>query len=184
MPERQPQASENPTVSWGPDPEIAHRPWVPILRPALGQPVRVVLISNIIEEVALHWIDGRSVPHTRPSETCASCLSGSRPRSYHYGLGWGVYRGRECICLVEISADAFWGCEALKGADLNGLPLELTRHGHTRGHVTARVGSVRKTVPHMALPSIREALQAVWAGLGKPLCPPRRLTSDTDQIPL
>ena len=184
MPERQPNAEVSPGVAWGPDPDRPHRPWVPILRPALAQPVKVTLLVDEIQEVGLHWLEGRSVPHTHPRESCLGCLRGNPPRTYHYTLGWGVYRGRFQICLVEISADAYFSTEEFKRGPLVGRELVLTRHVHHRGHVTARLSAEARQTPTQELPSIRAALEAIWAGVGKPPTAPKQPPGLDDQIPL
>lgn len=147
--------------------------YIYILTPKPGSPLLLVALGHRAVSVLTHWYaddklqgGGRTVPHTRPDDTCPICVErGQRPRWHAYLACWSVRTSR--YCLADITTHAAQTCPSLdpaSGVDLRGYGLTLSRIGRSSNSpVKAVLDEVKQ--PERNLPAAFEvvpALMRLW----------------------
>lgn len=152
-------------IVWGGYPNT-DRDYPRIVRCAPGADVRAVVISERAEVVAVHWLDGRTIPHLTPPSACAGCQAHTRWRLVSYLAAW-VY-GARSWSILEVPEEAtreYLDTLEGRGGSIRGLKITLTR---LRPYANARVRLMWSPAsgPADSLPdppNLREALAKVWS---------------------
>lgn len=105
-----------------------HRPpFIPFLKVGPYVPTSAVLVSSKLEQTEIHYWGGRSVPHTKPAESCEPCRDGWQAPKW-YGFALVQLQGGK-LCIARITRCAADSCPILtdKAANLRGKLLTLSR---------------------------------------------------------
>lgn len=151
-------------VAWSPGPDPDRRPYYPIYSPTTDRDVAVVVLSQDVTGVYVHYYNHRTRPCLASRDLCEGCDLRYPRRWKGYLACWDKSRGR--LCLAQLTQEAFLrtaGLHALRGK-LRGCVLRLTRAGASRNsRVNAQVKPV--TWEEGLLPpafDVKAALERIW----------------------
>lgn len=158
-------SSENRAgIAWADNPGPERFKMFPIYNPTPDRPVNVIILSDKITGVYIHYYDRRTRPCTRLEGRCHGCEIAVDRRWKAYLAAFDPIKGR--LCIAELTREAVEKCPSLTTLNgrLRGLHLRLDRTGQSRNsRVQAKVYERTSTPDNMPAPfALREALERVW----------------------
>lgn len=158
----------DPTVQWDDNPpENPGGRFIPIYSPKCGQTMRLIVLSDHVEGVWTHWVDGRTIPCVGKTAGCICGRLDLGRRWKGYVAAYEPEHGR--VVLAELTLGAYTSIrERLTEVSyrLRGKVLRLWRAG---GKDNARCSAsfLDKTLldastPLPAAPDVRETLRHIW----------------------
>lgn len=151
------------TAQWAEFPDTPEEPTYRVVSPKAGQRWQCFVVSDRVEGVMTHFVDGRTQPHLLPPAVCEGCQRQAWPIWKGYVGVWFPNPGR--ICVLEITRGAVNSCPDLVKTkhSLRGNVLTIWRKGDSnRGLVRCEM---RTAVPTATLPlpfDVRKAMANFW----------------------
>lgn len=149
--------------------ERPRRTYYPVLRPAPGQEVTAIILSETVQIAHTHYQHPhKTYPCVGPEQGCPWCKAHVSPKTHGYLCGINCADGK--LSVVELTANALRQCPGLADPkhNLRGCKLWLKRRGlASNGPVVASIQSnPPDRVKWQPLPSpffLRSALLVMWS---------------------
>lgn len=164
------------SIQWDSAGPRTGRTWIELARPLSGETLTLICVSQRVEGVWLHWIDGRTIPCTGADD---GCPYHDRPREGE--LRWkGYFPAVKSVgaglVYGEITEEAWKGAPLLRqlsdANQLRGVRIAMARlRGGERRPVRVGLPFADQVIPRIVLlpecPDVRAALAVLWEGGGK-----------------
>jgi len=111
----------------------------------VGEPIRMICLSDAIYGRELHWVGQQSQLCEAPKAPCALCKLEYKKRWYAWLLGHCIQTGE--VILTHVALESYRRCAAIQSGGLCGRMIRMERPNRARAKVDITVvGSARHSM--------------------------------------